>query len=94
MDGFRKFFLLYVVYTVGGSGRCIVRGTGSDGKGIYRGLGGISVGREGVVCVFGGGGIVRGTGSDGKGIYRGLGGGISGGDCSVAKRSVAERIGA
>ena len=42
------------------------------------------------MCVFGGGGIVRGTGSDGKGIYRGLGG-ISGRDCSVAERSVAER---
>ena len=43
---------------------------------------------------LGEGGIVCGTGSDGKGIYRGLGGGISGRDCSVAKRSVAERIGA
>ena len=56
MGGFRKFFLLYVGLhsrgDLGGSERCIVRGTGSDGKGIYRGFGGISVMRGGdCVCL-------------------------------------------
>ena len=41
---------------------------------------------------LGEGGIVCGTGSDGKGIYRGLEG-ISGRDCSKAKRSGAKRSG-
>ena len=60
---------------LGGMGG-MVRGTGSDGKGIYRGFGEISVMRGGDwLCLWGEGCFVRGTGSDGKGIYRGFGGG-------------------
>ena len=89
-------FLLYVGLHSRGIWECIVRGTGSDGKGIYRGLGGISIWRGwGCVCFGVGGCVVRGMGSDVKGICRGLGGfrGGIGAERSGLERSEAKRSG-
>ena len=74
----------------GGGG--IVRGTGSDGKGIYRGFGGISVMRGGDCWRLWGRGVLLGErGVTGREFTVDWGGFEEGLERRGAKRSVAER---